>query len=111
MNRRRWLAALAAVPFLAAVDAMAQMRTFPPNGKIGTLTDPQWPVVSIDGERTRMAPGCIIWDQNGRTITGNFLPQQAAVWFVKNLQGELARIYLLTDREREVIEEAERRRR
>ena len=83
--------------------AHAQFRALPQNAQRGTVNDNQWPLIQIGWTVFRMAPGAVIWDQNNRTITPNFLPAGADIVFTLNPSGDIARIYVLTPQEQEAL--------
>jgi hypothetical protein len=81
--------------------AHAQMRTIPANAKRATVGQEQYalPYISLNGTRVKLAPGGVIYDQNNRTIVHNALPQGAAVGYTLDMNGDVARIYILTPQE------------
>ena len=98
--------ALAAV---IATTSHAQMpRQFPANSKLGELTGPQqaFPLVQINNKTLRLAPGGRIIDEQNRMIVHGSLPQQAAVLFVEDMNGDISRIYILRPDELERIKRA-----
>jgi hypothetical protein len=97
---RKSVALLALVACLVGT-AQAQFRTLPADMQRGNITGNEYPFVRIDSTTLRLSPGAIIWDQNNRTITPNFLPAGADVMFSLNNNGEIARIYILTAQEQQ----------
>ena len=101
-------AALVPAPVWAQTNPM---RTLPANGKRAILTQyyDRDRVVVLDGEPRRLAPGAVIYDTNNRTILPGFLPASADVVYTsENLTGFVSRIYLLTPREQQLLNEAKR---
>lgn len=79
----------------------AQLRTIPPNAKRATVGQPQaLPYVELSGKVVKLAPGGVIFDENNRTIVHNALPQGAVVAVTPAMNGDVARIYILTPAER-----------
>jgi hypothetical protein len=76
-------------------------RQLPANGKLGELVGQQHPLplVQINDQVVRLAPGGRIYDQHNRTIPHSHLPQQAAVLFVQDMNGDVSRIYILRPEE------------
>ena len=73
-----------------------QVRFLPANGKRGTTGANQpLPLLTIDRETLRLAPGGLIFDSNNRTILHGSLPAGADIWYQLNFGGEVQRIYIL----------------
>mgnify|MGYP001560703698 FL=1 len=108
-----WRWAWAGVLALAMVTAShAQLpRPLPDNGKLGQAygQQHQYPLVQINKEVLRLAPGGVIVDQNNRFIVHGALPAQAAVLYVVDNRGEISRIILLTPEELTRLEQAGKR--
>ena len=87
---------------LAAGVAQAQLRTLPVNAKRGTVGEQQYPLPYIDlgGARLKLAPGGLIFNEHNRTIVHNALPPGAVVGYTLDMNGDVARIYILTPLER-----------
>ena len=105
---RRW--AWAGVLALAMAGAShAQLpRALPGNGQLGTLVGQQhpFPLLQINNQILRLAPGGRIYDQHNRMILHNYLPEQAYVLFVQDLRGEVAHLYILRPEELELLRRA-----
>ena len=54
----------------------------------------------MSGKLVKLAPGGMIYDQNNRTIVHNALPPGADVAVTPDMNGDVARIYILTPLER-----------
>jgi len=82
---------------LLAGISSAQLRTLPANAKRAT-TGQQHPLpfVELGGKVAKLAPGGVIYDQNNRTIVQGALPPGADVIFTTDMNGDIARIYILT---------------
>jgi len=73
-----------------------QIRFLPANGKRGTTGANQpLPMVTINRETLKLAPGGLIFDTNNRTILHGSLPAGADIWYQLNSSGEVQRIYIL----------------
>ena len=95
MRKPMQLLLVASLLFTAA--ASAQLRTIPANAKRATVGQPQaLPYVELSGKMVRLAPGGVIYDQNNRTIVHNALPPGANVAITPDMNGDIARIYILT---------------
>jgi hypothetical protein len=82
------------------VYAQVQLRTLPANAKGAILGRPRpLPYVQLNRRVLRLAPGAVIYDQNNRFILQNALPAGAAVAFTIDMNGNVARIYILTAQE------------
>jgi len=93
-------ALLAALLFAASLPAWAQLRTIPQNGKRATLSGYENPFVVLGGEKKRLAPGAVIFDNDNRMILPGYLPAgKADVVYTTDQTGQVMRIYLLTPQE------------
>ncbi len=54
------------------------------------------PQVQLNGKLYRLAPGCIIRDDANRKIVHGELPAGAPVMFLRDPNGEVSRIWVLT---------------
>ena len=57
-------------------------------------------------ELLRLAPGGRIINEENRTILHSYLPQQAHVFYVEDMNGDISRIYLLRPDELESLQRA-----
>jgi hypothetical protein len=98
---RRWIWTLALATACVATSHAQMPRQLPANGKLGELVGQQHPLplVQINDQVVRLAPGGRIYDQHNRTIPHSHLPQQAAVLFVQDMNGDVSRIYILRPEE------------
>ena len=96
-----------------ASDARAQLiqqRFLPADGERGRLGDPQpMPLVKIGSRMLRLGPGAVIYDQQNRSILQGNLPAAAYVLYTKDTNGDIRRIYVLTEEERTKLDQARRR--
>ena len=84
-----------------AATGYAQLRTIPVNAKRATVGQPQaLPYIELDRRIVKLAPGGVIYDQNNRTILHGALPPGAEVAVTATMDGDVARIYILTPLER-----------
>jgi len=105
--RRAWVLA-AALAFAAASQAQLQ-RFLPTDGRYGELQGQQQqplPLVRIDEKTLRLAPGGRIYDQSNRSIVHGSLPDAAPVWFVQDMNGDIARLWILLPGESERMKPA-----
>jgi hypothetical protein len=104
-HRRRALiklsATLFAAPLLAALPARAQFRTIPAQAKRATVGQQRYPLPYLDlsGSAVRLAPGGVIYDQNNRTIVHNALLPGSEVAVMRDMNGDVGRVYVLTPQE------------
>ena len=100
-SARKSLSFLMVACLVSAGTGHAQLRTLPANAKRATVGQPQMlPLVELGGKVVRLAPGGIIYDQSNRTIVHGALPADVDVAFTTDMQGDVARIYILTPQER-----------
>ena len=95
----------------SAADAQGlPVRALPANGKLGRVGEPQaLPLVQIGGRVMRLAPGGVIYDQHNRSIVHASLPPHSTVLYTADANGDVQRIYVLTDEERVRVEQAQRK--
>lgn len=108
----RILIAGLALSFTLAAPGHAQVqRLLPANGQLGELSGQQhpYPLVQINRETLRLAPGGLIYDQNNRTILHGYLPSDAQVLYVLDSRGEVSRIVILTPEELARLQQAGQR--
>jgi len=103
----RWILTLALAFACGAAHAQVITRPLPNNGKLGVLVGPPqaYPLLQVDKETLRLAPGGLIFDQHNRTIVHNQLPEGANVLYVLNMTGEVARVYILRPDELELVKQ------
>jgi hypothetical protein len=99
MWRGFWTLALAAA-WVATSNAQLS-RQLPANGKLGDLVGQQqpFPLLQINNQVVRLAPGGRIYDQHNRTILHTFLPERATVLFVQDMNGNISHVYILRPEE------------
>jgi hypothetical protein len=97
--------------FAVAAAAHAQgIRSLPPKGDRGTLGANQpLPQVQIGSNVLRLAPGAIIYDQNNRTVVHSQLPTDVDVFYTKDQNGDVQRMYILTDQEKARLDQSRTR--
>ena len=100
-RRNLLLIAMTAI-LLAAGNAHAQLRTLPANSIRATVDQQQYPLpyISLNGTVFKLAPGGLIYDRNNRTIVQGALPPGADVVYTTDMNGDVARIIILTHYER-----------
>ena len=99
MRRGIWTLALA-VAWVATGHAQFS-RQLPAGGKLGELVGQQqpFPLLQINKQVVRLAPGGRIYDQNNRTILHTLLPESATVLFVQDMNGDISHVYILRPEE------------
>jgi hypothetical protein len=94
-----------------SVDAqLIQQRILPAKGERGKLGETQpLPMLKINGRVLRLAPGGVIFDRANRTLVHGHLPADADVFYTKDANGDVQRIYILTEQEQARLDRAGRR--
>ena len=101
---------LALQSFAAAHAQLLQQRPLPANGERGRIGAPQpLPLVQIGNRVLRLAPGGVIYDQQNRSIVHAHLPAGADVFYTRDVNGEMQRIYILTPDEQSRLTRAGKR--
>jgi hypothetical protein len=97
----RWIGAAALAAACATATHAQFNRHLPVDGKLGELVAQKHPLplVEIDQKIVRLAPGARVYDQDNRTLVHTQLPPQAPVLFVLDMNGEVARAYILRPEE------------
>jgi hypothetical protein len=105
MRSWAWAGALA-LALACTSHAQLIQRALPGNGKLGELVGRQhpYPLLLIDNKLRRLAPGGLIFDPENRTIVHGALPEQASVLYLEDMNGDIARIYILRADERQRLE-------
>jgi hypothetical protein len=62
---------------------------------IGTMTTGTLPVVSIDGQQMRLAPGARIVNASNTSITPNQVPAESRVRYKLDASGQVSQVWLL----------------
>jgi hypothetical protein len=98
--RKALLFLLATWLFISAA-AFAQMRTLPVNAKRATVGQQKYalPMLDIGGKALKLAPGGVIYDTNNRSILHGNLPAGVEVAYTLDMNGDVARIYIMTPQE------------
>lgn len=105
---RRWIWTLA-LAFAWVATGHAQLpRQLPAEGRLGELVNQQqpFPLLQIDNQVVRLAPGGRIYDQNNRTILHTLLPERATVLFLQDMNGDISHVYILRPEELERFQRA-----
>ena len=80
-------------------------RQLPLKGERGALGATQpLPQVIISGKLLRLSPGAVIYDQQNRMIVHANLPAQGNVFYTKDMNGDIQRMYILTAQESELLD-------
>ncbi len=83
----------------SATTVWAQSRTIPQEARRGELTHVMQSLVSIDGQRMKLAPGAQIYAQNNLTIVPAQVPRNSLVEFTLDRNGDLFKVWILTREE------------
>ena len=107
---RRWIGILALLATVATAGHAQISRQLPANGMLGELTGQQqpFPLLQINNQVVRLAPGGRIFDENNRIIVHGALPERATVLFVQDMNNDVSRIYILRADELEQIRQRQR---
>ena len=97
--RRALLVLLLPVLLLPAVGR-AQLRTIPEEARRGFVQHVQQMVVTVDGNRTQLAPGAVVRDRNNFIIVPTAMPREGA-WadYTLDQDRQIFRVWLLTPEE------------
>ena len=85
-----------------AASAHAQMpRQFPPEAKLAEMVGQKqpYPLLELDDKVLRLAPGGRVMDENNRVILHSYLPKQAHVLYVTDMNGDVSRVFILRPEE------------
>lgn len=93
------LMALLATSLAAAAWAQSVGRTLPKEARRGVLTHVMQNVVTMDGQRMRLAPGARIHAQNNLTIVPTQVPRDSLVEYTLDRNGDLLKVWILTRNE------------
>jgi hypothetical protein len=109
--RKSLLLLLFSFACIGSAGAQAQVvRALPEKAERGTLGENQpFPQVTIGGEMRRLAPGATIYDQQNRSVVQGQLPSNTDIVFTKDQNGDVLRIYILTEQEKVRLDQAPRR--
>jgi hypothetical protein len=108
---RTWIAILALI-FAGSTLVLAQVqRLLPKDANLGVLVGQQhpFPLVQINREVLRLAPGGLIFDQHNRSILHTSLPAQAPVLYSQDAAGNVTRVIILRPEELVLLERAAQR--
>jgi hypothetical protein len=105
---RRWIWTLALTVAWVAAGHAQLSRQLPAGGKLGELVGQQqpFPLLQINNQVVRLAPGGRIYDQHNRTILHTVLPERATVLFVQDMNGDISHVYILRPEELEQLQRA-----
>jgi len=84
---------------LLATTAAAQSRTIPKEAVRGKMTHLTENIVSVNGQRMRLAPGALIYAQNNLIIVPTQLPRDSLVEYTTDRSGDLFKVWILTPQE------------
>ena len=90
------IALLALYAALLASTAWAQHRTIPKEALRGELTHVMQNIVTVNGQRMRLAPGAQIHAQNNLIIVPTAIPRNSLVDYTLDRNGDLFKVWILT---------------
>jgi len=90
---------VAVVILCLAALAHAQLRSFPPQAKRGTIRHLQEMVVQIDGRQAQLARGAQVRDAHNRILVPAAIPAGSLVKYTVNAQGQVSAVWILTAHE------------
>lgn len=90
---------LALALLAASFQALAQLRTIPPDAKRAELRHVQEMIMELDGKRARLAPGAQIRDANNFVVLPVAVPPGSLVKYRADAEGVLTHIWILTPQE------------
>jgi hypothetical protein len=82
-----------------ATSAWSQTRTIPKQALRGQLTQVMENIVTVNGERMRLAPGAQIYAQNNLTIVPTEVPPNSLVDYTLDREGQIFKVWILTPQE------------
>jgi len=98
-NRLAAFVLAAVLPAAVSTTALAQLRTIPPDARLGTLRHVQEMDVSLDGATERLAPGAQIRDAGNRIVLPMALTSPTLVKYRRDGEGRLRQVWILTPEE------------
>jgi hypothetical protein len=85
---------------LAAFSAAALDRPFPQNAQRGVMSPDVYPNIVINGKLRRLTAGSFIRNQDNLIqMPTTIAPGEYKVLYTENLQGEIVKVWILTDLE------------
>ena len=94
------LTSLLCFSLLLCCAAYAQVRNIPADAKRAVFAAQEFPLVQLNGETFRLAPGARIYTTDNLFSTPNMAPQNVEVKYKLNSQGQVQTIWILTAQER-----------
>jgi hypothetical protein len=94
-------AVLVAILALYCAAAAAQLRPIPQDAQRGVMRHLQVMTVELDGQPQRLAPGAQIRDSDNRIIVPSALPPGSVVKYVRDPDGLIRRVWVLTPEEQQ----------
>ena len=87
---------LVAFLFLHCAAAAAQLRPIPEDAQIGVMRHLEVMTVEVDGQPQQLSPGAQIRDADNRIILPSALPPGSIVKYVRDPDGQIRRVWILT---------------
>ncbi|WP_377701878.1 hypothetical protein [Pseudoduganella sp. UC29_71] len=100
MWKRRNLALLLLLPFIAPLPAQADGRPFPPNAKRGKMTPAWHPSIIIDGKTRTLSPAARIFNaENMIEMPASLRGENFVVNYQEDGEGQILNVWILTREE------------
>ena len=90
---------LVAFLVLHCATAAAQLRPIPEDAQIGVMRHLEVMTVEVDGLPQQLSPGAQIRDTENRIILPSALPPGSIVKYVRDPDGQIRRVWILTPEE------------
>jgi len=87
--------ALAVLLVSIVLVACSSSKTLSDGSILGTMTTQQLPVVVIDGQPMRLAPGARIYNTQNLSVTPGQVPPESRVRYKLDSSGQISQVWLL----------------
>ena len=91
----RTIASIVTVIALAVVGGCSSSKQLSDGSMLGTMTTQQVPLVMIDGQSYRLAPGARIVGANNSSVTPNQVPPNSKVRYRVDASGQITQVWIL----------------
>ena len=86
---------LAVLILAASLFACSSTKILPDGSMLGTMTTQHLPIVSMDGQEMRLAPGARIINAGNLSITPNQVPPESRVRYKVDAAGQISQVWIL----------------
>ena len=80
---------------IAALAGCSSSKQLSDGSMLGTMTTQQMPLVTIDGQSYRLAPGARIVGANNASVTPNQVPPNSKVRYRVDTSGQISQVWIL----------------